>query len=200
MIMSDFVPSFAAGGFARDSRFTRSDEPDAALPAPPPQAGAASADPDPVSLAWADGHAAGLAEARAEAEAAAAEAAAARDAFAASFARLDAELAEDLRQKLHATVIALCEETLRPLALDEAALARRVERAAQLFTRADDERVIRLHPDDLAAVAPQLPADWTFLPEPALERGALRVETLSGGIEDGPEQWRRDIAEALRLC
>lgn len=200
MNMSDFVPSFAAGGFARDSRFTRSDEPDTAPPASPPQAGAASAAPDPVALAWAEGHAAGLAEARTEAEAAAAEAAAARDAFAASFARLDAELAEDLRQKLHATVIALCEETLRPLALDEAALARRVERAAQLFARADDERVIRLHPDDLAAVAPQLPADWTFVPDPALERGALRVETISGGIEDGPEQWRRDIAEALRLC
>ena len=104
MIMSDVVPRFAAGGFARDSRFTRSDEPDAALPAPPPQAGAASADPDPVSLAWADGHAAGLAEARAEAEAAAAEAAAARDAFAASFARLDAELAHDLLQTPHATI------------------------------------------------------------------------------------------------
>ncbi len=204
MNMSDFVPSFAAGGFARDSRFTRSDEPDAAPPAPQSamvaQAGAASTPPDPVSLAWAEGHAAGLAEARAEAEVAAADVAAARSAFAASFARLDADLAEALRQKLHATVIALCEETLRPLALDEAALARRVERAAQLFARADDERVIRLHPDGLAAVAPQLPADWTFVPDPALERGALRVETLSGGIEDGPEQWRRDIAEALRLC
>jgi flagellar assembly protein FliH len=198
--MSEFVPLFAGGGFARDSRFIRAGDATEAPHAPPPQAEAAAAPPEPMALAWAEGHAAGLAEARAEAEALAGEAEAARQAFALSFARLDAELAEALRQKLHATVIALCEESLRPLALDEAALARRVERAVALFARADDERVIRLHPEDLALVAPRLPAEWTFLPDPALERGALRVETQSGGAEDGPEQWRRDIAEALRLC
>jgi hypothetical protein len=36
----------------------------------------------------------------------------------------------------------------------------------------------------------------------ALDAGALarRVETSSGGIEDGPAQWRAAITEALRLC
>ncbi len=110
-----------------------------------------------------------------------------------------------LRQRLLATVVALCEAALAPLALDMPALARRVERAAALFMRADDERVIRLNADDLAVVRDLLPPDWAFVPDPALERGALRVETRSGGLaaggaEDGPTQWRQAIAEALDSC
>jgi flagellar assembly protein FliH len=69
-----------------------------------------------------------------------------------------------------------------------------------MFVRADDDRVIRLHPDDAALVAARLPSDWNFIPDATLERGALRVETSNGGIEDGPAQWRAAITEALRLC
>lgn len=195
MIMSDFVPLFGRGGFTPDVRFAAPGHaPAAAVPAMPEPA------EDPVARAFADGFEAGMAEAQATAEAAAIEADAARAKFALSFERLDAELAESLRQKLHETVIALCEETLRPLGLDPAALAGRVERAVAMFSRADDERVIRLNPEDRDLVAALLPPEWTFVADPSLDRGALRVETATGGAEDGPEQWRRDIAEALRLC
>lgn len=178
-------------GFSRDMRFAAPD----ALPAGPGEAL-----PDPVAMAFAEGHTAGAAEARAEAEAAERAAAEGRTRLNFSFARLDTELAEQLRDKLHETVIALCEATLQPLALDAKALARRVETAVSMFVRADDERVIRLHPDDLTLVAGQLPPEWTFIPDPSLERGALRVETANGGMEDGPAQWRTAITEALRLC
>ena len=69
-----------------------------------------------------------------------------------------------------------------------------------MLARADDDRVIRLHPDDMALVAPRLAPDWGVEPDPALERGSLRVETASGGVEDGPATWRRAIAEALHQC
>ena len=167
--------------------------------APSGSAPAAPAGPDPaepIALAFAEGHAAGLAEAAAQAEALAR----ARERLAFSFARIDAELAEALRDKLHAAVSALCEAALRPLALDREALRRRVDVAVAMFVRADDERVIRLHPDDLALAGDWLASDWQILPDPALERGALRVETTGGGLEDGPAQWRTAIEEALRLC
>lgn len=178
------------GGFSRDLRFVSG-----AAAAPMGEAPA-----DPVALAFAEGHAAGYAEARAQAEAEERAAAEARTRLGFSFARLDTDLAEQLRHKLHETVTALCEATLAPLALDTEALARRVRTAVSMFVRADDERVIRLHPEDIALVADQLPPDWQFLADPALERGALRVETATGGIEDGPAQWRIAITEALRLC
>ena len=69
-----------------------------------------------------------------------------------------------------------------------------------MLARADDERLIRLHPDDIALLSPRFAADWQVAPDPALERGALRVETPNGGVEDGPDLWRRAIAEALHQC
>jgi flagellar assembly protein FliH len=179
-------------GFTADPRFAEAGParaPAHAEDAPPP--------PDPLALAHALGFAEGEAAARATAEAQSTRAENARARLDLAFARLDAELTEQLRQRLTETVAALCEATLAPLALDRPLLADRVRRAVALFSRADDERVIRLNPDDLEAVRPLLPADWTFAPDPALAPGALRVETASGGAEDGPDQWRRAIAEAL---
>lgn len=115
-------------------------------------------------------------------------------------AKLDSDQAEQLRQKLTATVAALCEASLAPLALDPAALAARVERATAMLARADDDKVLRLHPDDLKLIAKQLPEDLDVLEDSALERGALRIETASGGVEDGPAHWHRAIAEALAQC
>jgi flagellar assembly protein FliH len=87
-----------------------------------------------------------------------------------------------------------------PFALDIDALTARVERAVAMLARADDERVIRLHPDDLKLVAGKLDQQWAVLPDPALARGELRVETANGGVEDGPAQWRRALAEAFEAC
>ena len=117
-----------------------------------------------------------------------------------NFSRLSRELEELLRQRLRDTIAALCETALAPLAKDEAALVRRIERAVAMFARADDERVIRLHPDDLVLVSAQFSDDWQIIPDATLERGALRVESASGGVEDGPAQWRMELAEALAQC
>ena len=184
----------APAGFRSDSRFALPVR--AAAPIEPEPVQIA----DPVALAWAEGYARGLDDARAEAAEAAAAETEARTALDLSLTRLDAELAESLRQRLQDTVLALCEQTLVPYALDPAALAARVERAVAMFARAEDERVIRLHPDDLALIAERLSADWTVSPDPTLERGALRVESQSGGVEDGPAQWRRALIEAFHAC
>lgn len=193
MTVSDaaFAALRTSSGFASDPRFAAC-RASPSLPLPEPE--------DPVALAWADGHAEGRAQALAEASARAEADEAARTPIELALARLDAELAEQLRQKLYATVEALCAAAIAPLALDPAALAARVERAAAMLARADDARVLRLHPDDLALVAPRLPEGLEVSPDSALERGALRIESANGGVEDGPAHWRRAIAEALAEC
>jgi flagellar assembly protein FliH len=187
---------FRPAGFAPDSRFV------AARPAPHElQAEApAEAAPDPVAEARAQAYAEGWAAAHEEAAAQAEETARARARFASAFARIDAEQAEALRVRLVATVTALCEATLQPLALDPALLAARVERAVAMLDAAADERLVRLAPGDLVLVRPLLPSDWRFEVDATLEPGALRIETASGGLEDGPEVWRRRIAEAIAPC
>lgn len=155
---------------------------------------------DPVTVAFAEGYAAGAAEAQALAAQQAAIDAEAAQGLALAFARLDGELAEELRQKLRTTVAALCEAALAPLAIDENALISRIERAVALFSRADDERVIRLHPEDIALISQRFAEEWHVVPDGSLERGAIRVETATGGVEDSPELWRRAIDEAMRQC
>jgi len=182
-------------GFVQDSRF--------AIGPRGPRAAAHHHDDepeDPVALAFAEGFALASEQVRAELEAERNADAAAREAMSLSLTRLDAEMAETLRERLTDTVMALCEATLVPYALDEKVLARRIERAVAMFSRAEDERVIRLNPEDLALLTDHLREEWTVLPDPALERGALRVETQSGGVEDGPAQWRRALAEAFHAC
>ena len=155
---------------------------------------------DPLSAAWAEGFSAGAATAEAEAQARADSQAAALGRMELAFARLFSAQEEALRQRLYETVSALCEAAIAPLALDPEALARRVAHAAGMLARADDHRLLRLHPDDLALIGARLPEGLEVKPDPALPRGALRMETQSGGIEDGPGQWHRAIAEALARC
>lgn len=176
-------------GFRSDSRYAAAHAAESA---------AQPAD-DPLERAFAEGFASGAEQAQAEAQVRHEADLAARGKLEIAAARLDSQLAEQLRLRLRDTVAALCETALAPMQLDEAALLRRIERALALFARADDERVIRLNPDDLPLVSASLAKDWTVLPDPALERGSLRVEAANGGVEDGPAQWRLAIAEALDL-
>ncbi|MEA3265131.1 MAG: FliH/SctL family protein [Pseudomonadota bacterium] len=183
-----FAALAGGSGFASDPRFS-------AAPVRPRDQSA-----DPVADAWADGHAAGIAEAQAEAEQRRAEETAARSRIELALARLDSAQQEALRQRLVETVTALCDAALAPLAIDPAALAERAARAAAMLARADDAAVLRLHPDDLNLIAERLPPGLATEPDPALERGNLRLEGQAGGIEDGPVQWRRALAEALGPC
>jgi len=177
----------SSAGFSRDPRFAG-------------QLSPADQPLDPLARAWAEGQAAGLAEARAEAEAARTREEEARQTIELALARLDTQQQEVLRQRLVETVSALCNAALAPLAIDPDLLAERASRAAAMLARADDAAVLRLHPDDIALIAHRLPAGLPVEPDPALERGNLRIEGLAGGVEDGPNQWRRALAEALGQC
>ncbi|WP_275227232.1 FliH/SctL family protein [Novosphingobium album (ex Liu et al. 2023)] len=187
------------GGFRADARFGLS-LPARREPEPTPIPNFETAEPDLVSEAFAQGYAAGAEQARAEAEAVAAADAAAAGKLALSFSRLDKAMEDELRLRLRDTVAALCESAIMPLALDEDMLVRRIETAVSMLSRADDERVIRLHPDDFKLVSPRLCAEWDVQADATMPRGELRVDCTNGGVEDGPATWRRAIAEALHQC
>ncbi|KUR72719.1 hypothetical protein AQZ52_05675 [Novosphingobium fuchskuhlense] len=181
------------GGFREDQRFLR--EAASEPPPPPPEPEEA-----PETRAFAAGYAQGAADAEAAFAAAIAEADAARTKIELAFARLDADLMRELEARLRDTVLALCAPLFGEYAANEDALAARVKVAAGMLARAADERVIRLHPEDLALLAARLPEDWHFEPDPALERGGLRIEGSAGGVEDGPATWTRALADALAAC
>jgi flagellar assembly protein FliH len=155
---------------------------------------------DPIADAYLQGYAQGVDDASAQAAAAVQADAEAGEGLALAFTRLDQALEEQLRQRLRDTVMALCEAALAPLAIDEEMLVYRVTTAASMLARADDSRVIRINPEDIKLLAPRFLADWEVQADATLERGAIRVEGVNGGVEDGPSTWRRAIAEALHAC
>lgn len=161
---------------------------------------AAEEQEDPVQQAWDQGYAAGLAEARADAEIRAAEQEAAFGRLQFTLGQIDAEMQERLRERLLETVAALCEAAIAPLALDADALRRRVDAACAMLANAEGEKVLRLHPDDIALIEKFVPQIYVIKEYIAIERGTLVVETGQGGVEDGPAVWRRAIAEALAQC
>jgi len=180
--------------FSRDGRFaamfgTRASHPAEAAPAA-----------DPVVDAYERGYREGAGKAAEDARLAEHQRDARRSAIELAFAQLDADDAERLRERLRQTVLALCEAAVLPLALDAEGLVARVGRAVAMLQRAQDERLVRLHPDDLALIEGRLPAAFRVEPDPTVERGGLRIETADGGIEDGPSHWRRALGEAFRQC
>jgi flagellar assembly protein FliH len=177
-------------GFSRDPRFS------AVLGAPTIAAVETDVEAEAYSRGFADGSAyerdAALAAERGRDER--------RAAIEVGLARIDEASAVELRERLRQTVLALCEEAVLPLAVDTTGLVARIDKAVAMLQRSQDERRVLLHPADLELVQARLPADLRVDPDSSVERGGIRIETADGGIEDGPSQWRRILAEAFREC
>lgn len=156
--------------------------------------------PDPLEESFARGLAEGAARAEAETNRRLAEAEARFTKLLGAIERFQKTDARALSDALRQTVLGLCEETIRPLALDPEDLARRAERAASMLVRARDERKLRLNPEDARLVEPLLSPGLTIIPDSSIERGSLCIDTPDGGIEDGPAIWMQALREAFGAC
>lgn len=171
--------------------FAKAPEP---APAPEPEPEPAAPEVDALALAYAEGVAAGRAAAEAEASAEAARQRTLRLAFRA----LDEAALAALSQDLAETVIALCNGALAGAALDRDALLARCEAAARRIGGAAVALRLHLHPDDITLIGAEALAGWAVTPDPALERGGVLIEGADGAVSDGPAEWRRAIAAAVR--
>ena len=94
------------------------------------------------------------------------------------------ESSEILALLIAESVEMLVRATVGEVPVDVDTLLVRARSAASLIADVDGERLIRLHPDDLALInADDLPLPATA--DPALVPGSLRIEHATGWIEDG---------------
>jgi flagellar assembly protein FliH len=168
-------------------------------PAPPPPPEPEGEQPDPHAEALARAHAEGVAAGRAAAEAEGAALERRQRALRLTFRALDEAAMEVLADDLAATVLHLCEGVLGEAARDPDALRDRCIAAARRIGGAAESLVLHLHPDDIALLGEEALAAMTLAPDPALEPGSVVIEGAEGTISDGPAEWRRAIAAALRL-
>lgn len=181
--------SFVAGFPARDKLA----EPMRADPPAPPPLPAAVA-PDPVAEAFAQGEASGRAAAAAEYRV---EQETQRG-LRLNFRALDQAAMDSLALELSNTVIALCEAAIAGFTPDPQSLLERCHVAARRMGSAAAECALHLHPQDIELLAPETLEHWRIVPDPAVERGGLLFEGAEGAISDGPADWRRAIAAAIR--
>jgi flagellar assembly protein FliH len=169
-------------------------------PAPPPlTAMPEGEEPDPhaeaLARAYADGLAAGRAAAKATSEARERR----QRALRLTFRALDEAAMGVLADDLAATVLHLCEGVLGEAARDPHALRERCLVAARRIGGAAESLVLHLHPDDIALLGEAALEAMRLVPDPALEPGSVVIEGAEGTVSDGPAEWRRAIAAALRL-
>jgi len=168
-----------------------------ALPAsdpPDPHAAPPDLAADALARAFAEGEAAGRAAMQAEAEAAATRQRALRLAL----RTLDEAAQSALSHDLAETVIALCDAALAGAVIDKDVLAARCAAAAARIGAAAEALTLHLHPDDVALLGDDALGGWQVTPDPALERGSVQIESTDGAVSDGPAEWRRAIAAAVR--
>lgn len=163
-------------------------------PAPEPEPAPAPAGEDAQALAYADGEAAGRAAALAEA----ARDAARQRALRLAFRSLDETARDVLASDLADTVIALCDGVLGARATDRDALLARCAAAARRIGGAAGALRLHLHPADIEAIGAEALADWAVIADSAMEPGGLMLEGPDGAVRDGPADWRRAIAAAVR--
>jgi flagellar assembly protein FliH len=142
-------------------------------------------DLDGEDEAEADAYAQGYADARATIEL---EIAAERDAIAQlanSLEALKPEPTGALAMLLAETVDRLVRQVVGEVEIDGITLLARAREAAELIGKDTEPSRLRAHPED-AALLETAELDIELIADPALERGALVLETGHGWIEDGP--------------
>ena len=160
---------------------------------------------DPVSESsfidpLADAHAAGYAEGLAAAAAAVQETAMRDGALLGDLAtalgndRIDRDrVAAQLRQ----TVLFLVSKLVGEVGIAPDVLAGRIETAAELLSDSAESALLRVHPDDVALLEGRLPKTIFAAGDPGVARGSFVLESASTIVEDGPELWLDQLAQAI---
>lgn len=152
---------------------------------------------DPISAA----HARGVAEGRA---AALAEMGEGDSRDAALLAQLAEALKADdrfdraqLARRMRQTVLFLVAKLIGETGIAPDLLANRIEAATDMLADAAESAMLRVHPDDVALLDGKLPKTVFAVGDAAVQRGGFVLESASTIVEDGPDLWLEQLAQAI---
>ena len=91
-----------------------------------------------------------------------------------------------LSTMLSATVVRLVEQIVGEVEIDIERLLQRCDSVAAFIEDNDDKRALHLHPEDIALLEGE-GIGVKLVPDGAMQRGCVRLETADGWVEDGPD-------------
>jgi flagellar assembly protein FliH len=157
-------------------------------------------DEDPIRQAWKDGFDNGVATERRLATERNGSEAEALAQLRSGIARINQDSLRALEARMRDAVLALCRQVIDDHVEAPERLAARVRAAASLLAGSGQRMSVEANEADRPLLSEALGDDWEVVANPRLARGALRVLSGDGGVEDGPEQWKRALEEAIRRC
>lgn len=104
---------------------------------------------------------------------------------------------EAVARRLRETVLFLVTRLVGDIGVSSDQLAKRIETAADLLSDATESAMLRVHPDDVALLDGKLPRQIFAVGDAAVARGAFVLESASTIVEDGPELWLEQLAQAI---
>lgn len=104
---------------------------------------------------------------------------------------------ERIARQFRATIMMLVTRLVGEAGIDGELLGKRVEAAVDMLADSAESAVLRLNPDDMALVGGHLPQTLFPTADPAVERGGFVLESASTIVEDSPEQWLTQLAQAI---
>lgn len=108
--------------------------------------------------------------------------------------RIDRErIARQLRQ----TVLFLVSKLVGEIGVAGDLLAGRIEAAADMLADSAESALLRVHPDDVALLADRLPGTIFPVGDVSVARGGFVLESASTIVEDGPDLWLEQLAQAI---
>lgn len=152
---------------------------------------------DPIAAAHEAGYAEGRAAALAEIEEAHAREAALLDQVSTALAQGAHFDRERMAGHLRQTVLHLVTKLVGEAGVAPDILAARINAAVEMLADSAESAILRLHPDDVGLVQGKLPATVFPVGDAALARGAFVIESASTIVEDGPELWLEQLAQAI---
>lgn len=104
---------------------------------------------------------------------------------------------EAMAGRLRATVMLLVGRLVGEVGVSADLLSRRVVAATDLLAEKSESALLRVHPDDVDLLEGKLPDNVFAAGDAGVERGSFVLEAASTVVEDGPELWLEQLAQAI---
>lgn len=104
---------------------------------------------------------------------------------------------DQLARRLREAVLTLVSKLVGDVGVSADLLIGRIEAACDLLVDSAEAATLRVHPADLPMIADKLPKTVSPIGDEAIERGGFVLESASTIVEEGPELWIEQLAQAI---